>query len=132
MNAKIYALVPAMMLALGATAALAQTSPRPFAQFDQASLMDHGAGFRPYDQGGAAARDAAYLGGGSDPSYLSDQTRLTTGPGYNIGTGAAQAGNAAASIGDGSDPSYLANQHRLDLEPGYSVGTGAARTGGAW
>lgn len=150
MNVKIYAMVPAMVLAFGAATALAQPRMSPIAQYDQASLVMHSAQFRPYDQGGAAA----YVGSGSDPLYQAHRNELLTEPGYSIGTGAAQVGDGAtpgyqaeqrqlwrepgfhfgegtAMITDGSSPNYLRSQQELRNEPGYSIGTGAARVRGA-
>jgi len=131
MTAKLFATIPALVLALGTATALAQPAPRPFAQFDQTSLMGHGASLPPYDQGDAMAANAAFLSDGSSPSYLQDQRRLTDEPGYSIGTGAVPAGAVSASIGDGSDPSYLREQTDLVRTPGYSIGTGAAQIGNA-
>jgi hypothetical protein len=130
MTVKIVAIVPAIALALSAATALAQPRTRPFAQFDQTSLSSHSTPLRPYDQASAMAANAAYVGDGSDPSYLRQQQELTQEPGYSISTGAVQVGDASAALGDGSDPSYHLDQTRLPREPGYSVGTGAARVSG--
>jgi hypothetical protein len=154
MTARIFAIVPAMVLALSATTALAQPAARPFAQFDRASLITHDTALRPVDGAAAMVSYAAYLGegwdashwrdqqeqtgvpeystsngaayvtDGSDPSYLRDQQELMSGPGYSIG-------NGAAYVSDGSDPSYLRVQQALMNEPGYSIGTGAARISSA-
>ena len=155
MTTKIHALVPAMLLAFGAATALAHPAASPFAQSDQPSLVVHSVSLRPFDQGNAVTRDAAYISDGSNPAYLRNQNALINEPGYSIGTGAARisdgsdpsylgqqrtlalepgfsVGTGAARISDGSDPSYLGHQGTLDLEPGYSVGTGAARVSGAW
>ncbi len=70
-----FAIVPAMVLILGAATALAQPATHPFVQFNQAV---------------AGAANAAYIGGGSNPNYLRNQHLLTQEPGYFIGTGAAQ------------------------------------------
>lgn len=127
MTVRIFAIVPAVVLALGAATALAQPTAQPFAQFDQASLLGRNTPLRPYDQASAQATLGAYIGDGADPSYLREQQELLTEPGYSVGTGAAQIGKAAAELGDGSNQSYRQNQEKLPLEPGYSVGTGAAR-----
>jgi hypothetical protein len=124
MTTRIFAIVPAMILALSATAALAQPAAQPFAQFDQASLIDLGRALRPQDDAGTVVSNVAYVSDGSDPSYLRVQHELMNDPGYSIGTG-------AAHLGDGSDPSYLRNQQEVVREPGYSVGTGAALVGDA-
>jgi hypothetical protein len=127
MTARIFAMVPAVVLALGAATALAQPAAHPFAQFDRAKMLDRSAPLRPYDQASAAAMQGPYIGDGSDPSYLRMQQELLTEPGYSVGTGAAQISKAAAKLGDGSNGSYRRDQGELPLEPGYSVGTGAAR-----
>ncbi len=108
MTIRTFAIVPAMVLTLGAATALAQPAARPFAQFDQAV---------------AGASNAAYIGDGSNPSYLRNQQLLTQEPGYSIGA-------SAAWIGDGSNPSFLRNQQLLMQQPGYSIGTGAAQVSG--
>lgn len=94
MTAKICALVPAMVLAFGAATALAQPTATPFTQFNQPSLIVHSVQLRHYDQGSAIAADAAYIGDGSDPSYLGNQGKLELEPGYSVGTGAARSSGA--------------------------------------
>jgi hypothetical protein len=88
MTVRIFAIVPAMVLALSAAIALAQPAAYPFAQFDQASPMVHSPSLRPYDQVSAKTANAAYVDDGSDPSYL--QQQLMQEPGYSIGTGPAR------------------------------------------
>lgn len=150
MKTKLYAMVPAMVVAFGAATALAQPRMVPVAQYDQTSVTPHSAQFRPYDQSGAMA----YVGSGGDRGYSGQQNQLLSGPGYSIGTGAAQVGDGAtpgyqaeqrelqrapgfrfgegdAMVTDGSSPSYLRSQQQLRNEPGYSIGTGAARVPGA-
>jgi len=127
MTSRIFAIVPAMALALSAATALAQPVAQPFAQFDHTSLMQHGTLLRPYDQ----AANAAYVSDGSDPSYLRTQQQLVNEPGYSIGTGAVQVASTAAGVGDGSDQSYRRDQSQLRQEPGYSVGTGSAQVSGS-
>ena len=95
MTTRILAIVPAMVLALSATAALAQPAAQPFAQFDQASLIDHGTALWPRDDVGTMVSNVAYVSDGSDPSYLRDQQALLKEPGYSIGTGAAQITSAS-------------------------------------
>ena len=90
MNAKIFAIVPAMVLALGVATAPAQPAANPVAQFDLVSRVDHNPLLRPYDQTSAMAAKAAFVGDGSNPSYLRDQQQLMNEPGYSIGTGAAR------------------------------------------
>jgi hypothetical protein len=124
MTTRIFAIVPAMVLALSATAALAQPAAQPWAQFDQASLIDHGTALGPRDDARTMVSSVAYVSDGADPSYLRVQHELMNEPGYSIGTG-------AAHLSDGSDPSYLRNQQEVVREPGYSIGTGAALVGGA-
>jgi hypothetical protein len=131
MTARIFAIVPAMVLALGAAAALAQPAAHRFAQFDQASFMDHSTPFPPYDQAIAMVANAAYIGDGSDPCYLQDQQELMDEPGYSIGTGAAQVCNAPTTVGHRSDPSSRLSQKALPRGPGYSAGTAAALVSGA-
>jgi hypothetical protein len=53
MTVRIFTIVPAMVLALGAEATLAQPAAHPFAQFDQASLANQATLLRPYDQANA-------------------------------------------------------------------------------
>lgn len=48
MTKKIYAMVPAMVLAIGSATALAQPAVSPFAQYDRATLTENGALLRPY------------------------------------------------------------------------------------
>lgn len=122
MTARIFAFLPAIVLALGSATALAQPA---IVQFHQASLIDHGTPVRPYGLVGAKVTNAAYVSDGSDPSYLRVQKELLTEPGYSIGTGAAE-------LGDGSNPSYLWDQQQVLRQPGYSVGTGASWVSGAW
>ena len=100
MTAKICALVPAMVLAFGAATALAQPAASPFAQLDQPNLIVHSVQLRPYDQRSAVAANAAYISDGSDPSYLQDQAKLLTEPGYSIGTGAARVVNGWSNGSD--------------------------------
>lgn len=90
MSVRIFTIVPAIVLALGAATALAQPTEHPFAQFDQASPVDHSPSLRPCDQVSAKAANAAYVGDGSSPSYLRDQQQLMQEPGYSIGTGVAR------------------------------------------
>jgi hypothetical protein len=90
MNAMIFAIVPAMAFALDAAPAREQAAPYPVALFDSASRMDRSPLLRPYDPASAMAANTAYLGDGSDPSYLRDQEQLRNEPGYSIGTGAAR------------------------------------------
>ncbi|HTW69836.1 MAG TPA: hypothetical protein VME47_08130 [Acetobacteraceae bacterium] len=87
---KVFSIIPAIVLALGSATALAQPAAHPFAQFDQAGLIEQGAPLRPYDQATAAAGNAAYVSDGSDRSYLRDQQQSMDEPGYSIGTGAAR------------------------------------------
>lgn len=129
MTARIFVVVPAMVLALGAATALAQPAAKPFVQFQQASLIDHAT---PLQQLGAKVTSVAFVSDGSDPSYLRVQKELLNEPGYSIGTGAAALCQAQATVGEGSNSSCLWNQQAGLREPGYSVGTGAALAGGAW
>jgi len=95
MTARIFSIVPAVVLALSATTALAQPAAQPFAQFDRASLIAHDTTHRPHDGAGAMVSSAAYVSDGSDPSYLRDQQALLNEPGYSIGTGAARISSAS-------------------------------------
>ena len=83
MTAKIYASALAMVVA---TILTHQVAAPPIAQFDRAPAHDN-VGLRPYDQSNAVAFGAAFLGGGSDPTYLGDQQKLLRGPGYSVGSG---------------------------------------------
>jgi hypothetical protein len=112
MTKKIYAMVPAMVLAIGSATALAQPTVSPFAQYDRATLTENGALLRPYDQESAIAFHAAFVGDGTNVAVQQPFQ-------YNFG-------GAVAHVGDGSSPSYLGNQRAILNEPGYSVGTGAA------
>ena len=84
MTARIIAVFTAMGLALGDATVLAQPA---LAQFDHASFMDHAQPLRPYDQANAVMANAAYVGDGSDPSYLRDQQRLVEEFGYSSSNG---------------------------------------------
>jgi hypothetical protein len=84
---RIFAVVPAMVLALGAATALAEPVANPFAHYDQASAMDHSPPLRPYDQASKKAAGTAYVSDGSDPSYLREQRLLRHEPGYSVGMG---------------------------------------------
>lgn len=88
MSVRSFGVVPVMVLALGAATALAQPAAHPFAQFDQASPVDHSPSLRPYDQVSATAANAAYVNDGSDPSYYQQQRMQE--PGYSIGAGPAR------------------------------------------
>ncbi|HUB43932.1 MAG TPA: hypothetical protein VMB73_03015 [Acetobacteraceae bacterium] len=111
MTVRIFAIVPAMVLALGAATALAQPSADPLIHLDQAS---------------ATVVNAAYIGDGTSPCYQQSQRELLNEPGYSVGTGAAQVCDAPATVGQRSDPPSRLSQKALPPEPGYSVGTGAA------
>jgi hypothetical protein len=132
MTLRIFAMVPATILALGAATALAQPTAHPLAQFGRANLIDHSTWLWSDDQAGAIAADAAFVSDGCTPSYLRSQQEILREPGYSIGTGAAALCNDPATVGDGSDRSYLRSQQEVLREPGYSIGTGAARVSGAW
>ncbi len=110
MTARMFAIVPTMVLALGAATALAQPATNPVVQWHEASLIDHGMPLQPLEQVGAMVTNAAYVSDGSDPSYLQVQKELLNEPGYSIGTGAAPLRHAPVTAGDGSDSSYLWNQ----------------------
>jgi len=84
MTARIFAVVAAMGLALGGSTALAQPA---LAQFDHASLMDHGQPVRPYDESNAVMATAAYVGDGTDPNYLRDRQQLLEEFGYRSSNG---------------------------------------------
>jgi hypothetical protein len=132
MIARMFAIVPAMVLALGAATTQAEPAGHPHVQFRQARVIDHATPPRPFGQAGAEVTNAAYVSDGSDPSYLWVQKELLNEPGYSIGTGAAEVYHARAIVGDGSGSSYLRDPQDVLREPGYSVGTGAASVSGAW
>jgi hypothetical protein len=75
MTAKIVAIIPVMVLVLGAATAVAQPTTHWSARFDQSSLM---------------AATAAFVSDGANPSYLREQQQLRNEPGYSIGTGEAR------------------------------------------
>jgi hypothetical protein len=104
MTASMFAIVPAMVLALGA-AAQAQPAANPHLQFRQTSVIDHATSLRPSDQVGASVTNAAYVSDGSDPSYLWVKKQLLNEPGYSIGTGAVRLCHSPAAVDDGSDAS---------------------------
>jgi hypothetical protein len=131
MIVRIFAMVPATILALGTATAVAQPAANPFGQFGRANLIDQSTWLRPFDEAGPIVANAAFVSDGRSPSYLPDQQAVLREPGYSIGTGAAELGHAPATIGDGSDPSYLREQQAVVREPGYSIGTGAAPVSGA-
>ncbi len=131
MTARIFAIIAAMVLALGAATALAQPTAKALVPFQQASFIDHGKPPRLFERVGAKVTRAAFVSDGCDPSYLRVQKELLNEPGYSIGTGAAALCHAPATVGDGSDSSYLWNQQEVLREPGYSVGTGVAWVGRA-
>ncbi len=64
------------------------------------------------------AQTAPHVGDGSGPGYVAAQHKLTTEPGYSVGTGAAHVGSPGTS--------WAAKQRELRAEPGYSIGTGSA------
>lgn len=119
MTVRIFAIIPAMVLALSATTPLAQPATPRFAQLDRSSLIDHDMARRPHHEAGAVVSNAAYVGGGSNPSRWGDEEEQTGVPEYSTS-------NGAAYVTDGSESSYLADQHQPMSGPGYSVGTGAA------
>lgn len=88
MTARIFPLVPVMVLTLATATALARSTVRPFAQFNQAGLMRYNT--LPYVAGDLVAVNAAFVGDGSTPGYLKEQQQLTHEPGYSVGTGAAK------------------------------------------
>jgi hypothetical protein len=116
MTVRLFAIVPAMVLALGAATALAQPSADPLMHLDQAS---------------ATVVNAAYIGDGTGPCYQQNHQELLNEPGYSVGTGAAQVCGAPATVGQRSDPSSRLSKKAPPREPGYSVGTGAALVSGA-
>jgi hypothetical protein len=73
MTMNLFAIIPTMVLALSAATALANPAANSPAQFDRAGVI---------------AASAAFVGDGSNPAYLRDQTQLRDEPGYSIGTGA--------------------------------------------
>jgi len=115
----MFAIVPAMVLALGVAMAQAQPAANPQVQFHQASVIDHPTPLRPFDQVGAKFTNAAYVSDWSDPAYRQAQKELMNEPGYSIGTGAAELYHARASIGDGSESSSLQDPQQVLHEPVY-------------
>ena len=119
MTARMFAIVPAMVLALGAATARAQPASNPDLQFNQASVIDHSTPLRQSDLVGAKVTNAAYVSDWSDPSYQQVEKELMNEPGYSIGTGAAKLRHSTATIGDGSDSSYLQDPQKVLHEPLY-------------
>ncbi len=79
MIVRIFAMVPATILALGPATALAQPAADPFVQFGRANLL---------------VANAAFVTDGCSPSYLPNQQEVLREPGYSIGTGAARISGA--------------------------------------
>jgi hypothetical protein len=73
MTVRIFAMVPATILALGAATALAQPSANPFAQFGRTNLIDHSTSLWPYEETGAIVANTAFVSDGCTPSYLPNQ-----------------------------------------------------------
>ena len=119
MTARMFAIVPAMVLALGTAAAQAQPAANPRLQFNQASMIDHGTPLRPFDHVSAKVTNAAYVSDWSDPSYQQVQKGLMNEPGYSIGTGTAELRHSTATIGDGSQSSDLLDPGKVLHEPLY-------------
>ncbi len=61
MTARIFAIVPAMVLALGAGTAVAQPAAKRSVQFRQASLINHGLPLHRFEQAGAKVTSAAFV-----------------------------------------------------------------------
>jgi hypothetical protein len=70
MIVRIFAMVPATILALSASTALAQPSANPFAQFSRANLIDHSTLLPSYDETGAIIANPTFVTDGCTPSYL--------------------------------------------------------------
>lgn len=85
MTVRIFAMVPATILALGGATALAQPTAQPLAPFGGANLIDHGTWLRPYDQACAFVANAAFVSDGWTPSYPRNQQEVLREPGYSIG-----------------------------------------------
>jgi len=115
----MFAIVPAMVLALGAATAQAQPAANLHLQVNQARVIDHATSLRPFDQSGAKVTDAAYVSDWSDASYQQVQKELMNAPGYSIGSGAAELRHSKATIGDGSESSHLQDPQNVLHEPVY-------------
>ena len=84
MTLRIFPIVSVLVPALG-TAATAMAQPaHAFAQFDQAGIIYQSTPLWPYDQANAMAANAAYVGDGSDPSYMRDQLNVLHDPVYDF------------------------------------------------
>ncbi len=77
-------IVSALVPALGVTTALAQPAAHAFAQFDHAGIVYQSTLLWPYDRASAMAANSAYVGDGSDSSYLRFQQQMTKEPGYSF------------------------------------------------
>jgi hypothetical protein len=84
MTASMFTIVSALVPALGVTTALARPAAHAFAQFDQAGITYQSTLLWPYDRASAMAANAAYVGDGSDASYLRFQQQVTKEPGYSF------------------------------------------------
>jgi len=116
----MFAIVPAMVLALGAATAQARPAANQHLQFHEPSVINHATPPRPFDQVGAMVTNAAYVSDWSDPSYQQVQKELMNEPGYSISTGAAKLWHSTATIGDGSESSYLQGPQQVLHEPVYN------------
>jgi len=119
MAARIFSIVPTVVLALNATKALARVAAQPFAQFDRASLVAHDTTPRSHDGAGAMVSSAANLGEGFNAFHWRDHQAQTGVPEHSTS-------NGATYVTDGSDRSYLRDQQAVTRGPGYSIANGAA------
>jgi hypothetical protein len=84
MTSRAFTIVSALVPALGVATALARPTAQAFVQFDQAGIIYQSTLLWPYDRDSAMAANAAYVGDGSDPSYLGFQQQVTKEPGYSF------------------------------------------------
>jgi len=84
MTLRIFPIASVLVPALGTATAMAQPAAHAFAHFDQAGIIYQRTPLWPYDQANAMAANAAYVGDGSDPSYMRDQLNVLHDPVYDF------------------------------------------------
>jgi len=81
---RIFPIVSVLVPALRAATVLAQPAGHAFAQFDEAGVIYQSTPLWPYDKASVMIANAAYVGDGSDPSYLRDQPNVLHDPVYDF------------------------------------------------
>jgi hypothetical protein len=87
MTLRFFAIVSALVPALGGATPLAHPAAHAFAQSDQAGVIYHSTLYWPYVKTSALTANAAYVGDGSDPSYVRDQPNVFHEPVYDFSGG---------------------------------------------